>query len=57
MGLAATVYAPDQWMNPINPYSVMTCVVQWGIALLVFIALNRRLAGPWSGRSALYSPD
>ncbi|HUF10793.1 MAG TPA: sodium-dependent transporter [Rhodothermales bacterium] len=57
MALSATVYAPEDWMNPLNPYSVMTCVVQWGIALLVFVALNRRLAGPWSGRSALYSPD
>lgn len=57
MGLAATVYAPDDWMNPVNPYSVMTCVVQWGLVLLVLIALNRRLAGPWSGRSALYSSD
>jgi NSS family neurotransmitter:Na+ symporter len=57
MGLAATMYAPDDWFNPLNPYSVMTCVVQWGVALLVFLALNRRLAGPWSGRSALYSSD
>jgi len=57
MGLAATVYAPDDWMNPLNPYSVMTCVAQWGIALVVFFALNRKLAGPWSGRTALYSPD
>lgn len=57
MGLAATVYAPDDWMNPLNPYSVMTCIVQWGVVLTILVVFNRRLAGPWSGRSALYSAD
>jgi NSS family neurotransmitter:Na+ symporter len=41
--LAATVYAPDTWYDPTDPYSVMTCLVQWGVALAVFIALNRRI--------------
>jgi NSS family neurotransmitter:Na+ symporter len=44
---AATVYDPDGWWNPdpINhTYSVGTCVVQWGAALALLIAFNRRLA-------------
>ncbi len=38
---AATVYAPDTWYNPFDYYSVMTCMVQWGVALVVLIACNR----------------
>lgn len=39
--LAAAVYAPETWYNPFEPYSVMTCLVQWGIALALFLLLNR----------------
>ena len=39
--LSATEYAPDTWYNPIDPYSVMTVLVQWGIALTVFILANK----------------
>lgn len=42
--LSATSYAPDSWYNPLDPYSVATCVVQWGIVLAAFVALNKRLA-------------
>jgi NSS family neurotransmitter:Na+ symporter len=38
---AATVYAPDSWYNPFDHYSVMTCLLQWGVAILVLILLNR----------------
>ena len=41
---AATVYDPDGWWNPLRVYSVGTCVVQWGVALAVLWAFNRRLA-------------
>jgi len=41
---AATVYDPDGWWNPLRVYSVGTCVVQWGVALAVLAACNRRLA-------------
>ena len=44
LGLAATVYAPDTWYNPFEPFSVMTCLVQWGLALALFLALNRWMA-------------
>jgi NSS family neurotransmitter:Na+ symporter len=42
---SASVYSPDRWFDPFDPFSVMTCLAQWGIALVVFIALNRWLAG------------
>ena len=41
---AATVYDPEGWWNPLRVYSVGTCIVQWGIALAVLTAFNRRLA-------------
>jgi NSS family neurotransmitter:Na+ symporter len=40
---SAAVYAPDTWYDPFQPYSVMTCLLQWGLVLVVFVALNRRL--------------
>ncbi|MDX1500929.1 MAG: sodium-dependent transporter [Thermoanaerobaculia bacterium] len=42
--LSATVYAPDSWYDPTDPFSVMTCLVQWGVAIALFLALNRWLA-------------
>ncbi len=41
--LSATVYAPTTWYDPLDPYSVMTCLVQWGLALLAVLLLNRWL--------------
>jgi NSS family neurotransmitter:Na+ symporter len=44
---AATVYDPDGWWNPDpigHTFSVGTCVVQWGAALVLLLAFNRRLA-------------
>ena len=40
---SAAVYAPDTWFNPLAPYSVMTCLLQWSLALILVIALNRRM--------------
>ena len=40
--LSATIYSPDDWYNPFRPFSVMTCFVQWGIALAIFVAYNNR---------------
>ena len=39
--LSATQYAPDTWFDPTDPFSVMTCLVQWGAVLVAFIFLNR----------------
>jgi NSS family neurotransmitter:Na+ symporter len=38
---SASVYAPDRWFDPFNPFSVMTCLVQWSIPVATFIFLNR----------------
>ena len=42
--LSATLLAPDQWYNPFNPFSVMTCVFQWVIALVILVMLNKWMA-------------
>jgi NSS family neurotransmitter:Na+ symporter len=36
-----TVFAPDDWYNPLNAFSVMTCVGQWTLILGLSIVLNR----------------
>lgn len=41
---AITVYDPDGWWHPLHVYSVGTCLLQWGVALTLLIACNRRLA-------------
>jgi len=41
MYLSATAYAPDTWWDPTDPYSVATCVVQWGAAIAVLLLANR----------------
>ncbi len=41
---SATEYAPDSWYNPFDPFSVMTCLVQWAIVMGAFILLNKRLS-------------
>lgn len=39
--LSATDYAPLTWFDPFEPFSVMTCLVQWSAALAAFVLLNR----------------
>ena len=41
---AAAVYAPETWYDPTDPFSVMTCLVQWGAVLALLIALNKFMA-------------
>lgn len=41
--LAATVFAPDDWYNPIHPASIMTCLAQWGMMLTIFVIFNKRI--------------
>jgi NSS family neurotransmitter:Na+ symporter len=47
---AARVYAPERWFDPFDPFSVMTVLVQWAIAMAVFVLLNRwmtrKILGP-----------
>jgi NSS family neurotransmitter:Na+ symporter len=42
--LSATVFAPGEWYNPLNPFSVMTCLVQWFLVTAIFVGFNRRIA-------------
>jgi NSS family neurotransmitter:Na+ symporter len=37
---SATEYSGGQWYNPLKPYSIMSCLVQWGIILAILILLN-----------------
>ncbi len=46
---SATVFAPDQWYNPFNPFSVMTCLAQWFVMTGIFILYNRRIANSMIG--------
>lgn len=48
---SAAVYAPDTWFNPLAPYSVMTCLLQWTLALVLVVALNRRMVERTLGSS------
>ena len=41
---AVVVYDPEAWWNPIRIYSVGTCVLQWGVVLVVLRLLNDRIA-------------
>jgi NSS family neurotransmitter:Na+ symporter len=40
---SATVLAPDEWFDPFSPFSVMTCLLQWGIAIAMLVFLNKWL--------------
>ena len=40
---SVTVFAPDDWYNPLNAFSLMTCLVQFIAVLLIFILLNRKI--------------
>ncbi|MFA8342759.1 MAG: sodium-dependent transporter [Rhodothermaceae bacterium] len=39
--LSATVYSPEQWFNPFDPFSVMTCLTQWGLIIFLFLIFNK----------------
>ena len=41
---AVTVYDPAAWWNPLRIYSVGTCLLQWGGALVLLRVFNSRLA-------------
>ncbi len=41
--ISATEYAPDTWFDPTERFSVMTCLVQWGIVMSLLMLANRRM--------------
>jgi NSS family neurotransmitter:Na+ symporter len=45
-----TVFAPDDWWNPFEPFSLATMLIQWIILAVVMLVLNGWLARQvWSG--------
>ncbi len=44
LGQATTSGFTEAWYDPFEPYSAMTCLVQWTAALLLFLGLNRWMA-------------
>jgi neurotransmitter:Na+ symporter, NSS family len=41
---SAFEFAPETWFNPLDPFSVATCFVQWGIVLGALIVFNRQIS-------------
>ncbi len=41
--LSVTEFAPDSWYNPFDPFSIMSCLLQWGLVVLVLVYVNRNL--------------
>lgn len=43
MFLAITQFAPGEWLNPFNPYSIATMWMQWLILLAVLLLFNKSI--------------
>ncbi|MDP7692219.1 MAG: sodium-dependent transporter, partial [Vicinamibacterales bacterium] len=41
---AVAVIDPSGWWNPLRTLSLGTCLLQWGLALVLLVAFNRRIA-------------
>ena len=41
---AVVVIDPAGWWSPLRPFSLGTCLLQWGLALGLLVAFNRRIA-------------
>ncbi|MGB3544384.1 MAG: sodium-dependent transporter, partial [Rubrivirga sp.] len=50
--LATTASFTSRWWDPLEPYSAMSCLVQWGVVLLVLYLLNG-----WMVRRLQANPD
>jgi neurotransmitter:Na+ symporter, NSS family len=44
MWLSVTVFAPHDWFNPFNPFSLMSVLLQWGVVIALFIIFNKKIA-------------
>jgi len=40
---AIVSYDPEGWWNPAHTFSVGTCILQWGVAILLFLIFNNRI--------------
>ena len=43
MSLSIRVFAPDDWFNPLNPFSLMTVMLQWAVVIALFIVFNKKI--------------
>lgn len=43
--VAITEYDVEGWWNPFHAYSVGTCLLQWGVIMVLFIVMNRFIVG------------
>jgi NSS family neurotransmitter:Na+ symporter len=43
----------EQWYNPFNSYSIMTCLFQWAVMLCFFVTLNRWIMKKYKDKSSL----
>lgn len=41
--LSISSFDTEGWWNPFNTYSVGTCLMQWGVIMVVFILLNKAM--------------
>ncbi|GJQ20469.1 MAG: Na+-dependent transporter [Bacteroidia bacterium] len=48
--VAITEFDAEGWWNPFHTYSVGTCLLQWGVVMLIFIAANRFIIRRTFGR-------
>jgi len=48
----STQWAPEGWWNPLEPFGMSTCLVQWGAVLLILVLIGRRLHRRTAGRAA-----
>ncbi len=45
----SVVWNPASWRDPLHRFSLGTCLLQWGVVLLVLVVLNRKLAARVAG--------
>jgi NSS family neurotransmitter:Na+ symporter len=41
--LSVSLYAQEEWWNPLEPFSIMSCLVQWGVVIILLKSVNRRI--------------
>ncbi len=53
----STQWSPRGWWNPLERFGMSTCLVQWGVVLLLLFPLGRRLHRWTAGRTAAPAED